>query len=377
MFARLKEEIFSTEEVNTGRQIEFDIAKATFVIFAALVHVTIECVTDEAIDYGMPYFIDTIIGGPIIAPGLMFAMGACMVYGKRKTGDDFIRRGVFLFILGFVLNLCRYTIPFTINYLLTGDSTTYFDRIIYFTFNNDILQLAGMVMFTLGIFVKVGLKDSTIALIAIASSIFATLVNGVDFGSDALNIFMGYFVGAVDKSENVLSFFVFMNWLPMSTFGYIYGKKLRYMKNKDLFYKIVSPICLAICAIYYYYGISRETFMFAHGEYDYYHIATVDVFVCILTAFALDGIYYLVGEHLPQKAVKVIQGLGEDMPAFYFIHWVLIGICIYIVIEPIRRSPVLPGWAIFLLSTAIMVVARMLADIWNNKLKKWIFKGKK
>ncbi len=369
MLTRLKNEIFSTEEVNCGRQIEFDMAKLVFVLCVAIIHVTIECVGDVAIDYGVPYFLDTIMGGPISSPDLMFIMGACMVYGKRKDGTYFIHRGILLFVMGFVLNLCRYTIPFTISYLMTGDSATYFDRIIFYTFNNDIFQCAGMVMFTLGIFIKLGLKDTAIIIIAFASSIFGTLVDGVDFGSDALNIFFGYFTGTVDSTSTVMSFFVFCNWLPMASCGYVFGKRLRYMKNKDLFYRIVTPVCLLIMAAYYYYGISNETVMFAHGEYDFYHIHTIDVIICLVTVFALHGVYYFIGKRLPEKLVLLINRIGVDMSAFYFIHWVLIAIIIYLVIFPIRRSTLLPAWAIGLLALAVTLAALFLADLWVNKLK--------
>ena len=40
----LKNRIFSEKEVNTGRQVEMDIAKVVFVIFVAMVHCTIDCV---------------------------------------------------------------------------------------------------------------------------------------------------------------------------------------------------------------------------------------------------------------------------------------------------------------------------------------------
>ena len=39
----IRDRIFATEEVNTGRQVEFDIAKVVFVIFVAMVHCSIEC----------------------------------------------------------------------------------------------------------------------------------------------------------------------------------------------------------------------------------------------------------------------------------------------------------------------------------------------
>ena len=139
----LKNRIFSEKEVNTGRQVEMDIAKVVFVIFVAMVHCTIDCVPEEALNSGLPYIFDTVIGGPMIAPGLMFSMGACLVYGRKKKWNDIVRRGVQIFLLGFLLNLCRYTIPDLIGYAISGDRDMFLSSIIYQTFNNDIFQLAG------------------------------------------------------------------------------------------------------------------------------------------------------------------------------------------------------------------------------------------
>ena len=76
-----KSRIFSEKEVNTGRQMEMGIAKVVFVIFVAMVHCTIDCVPEESLSSGLPCFFDSVIGEHMIAPGLIFSMGACLAYG--------------------------------------------------------------------------------------------------------------------------------------------------------------------------------------------------------------------------------------------------------------------------------------------------------
>ena len=124
-------QIFAKENVNSGRQMEIDLAKVVFVLMVAAVHITIDCVPEEALSTGLPYVFDSVIGGPMIAPGLMFAMGACLVYSRRQEWKDIFHRGIFIFILGFVLNLCRYTIPDLIGYTISGDAERYLDPILY------------------------------------------------------------------------------------------------------------------------------------------------------------------------------------------------------------------------------------------------------
>ena len=65
---KLKDRIFSSEEVNVTRQWELDLARAFITFCLALIHVIIECTTDEGLCSGIPYLFDTIIGGPLGAP---------------------------------------------------------------------------------------------------------------------------------------------------------------------------------------------------------------------------------------------------------------------------------------------------------------------
>ena len=169
-------QIFAKENVNSGRQMEIDLAKVVFVLMVAAVHITIDCVPEEALSTGLPYVFDSVIGGPMIAPGLMFAMGACLVYSRRQGWKDIFHRGIFIFILGFVLNLCRYTIPDLIGYAISGDTERYLDPILYQTFNNDIFQFAGLALMTIALFLKLKLKDGAMVGIALLCSIIGTLV---------------------------------------------------------------------------------------------------------------------------------------------------------------------------------------------------------
>ena len=92
-------QIFAKENVNSGRQMEIDLAKVVFVLMVAAVHITIDCVPEEALSTGLPYVFDSVIGGPMIAPGLMFAMGACLVTVGDRGGRIFsTEEFLFLFL---------------------------------------------------------------------------------------------------------------------------------------------------------------------------------------------------------------------------------------------------------------------------------------
>lgn len=366
----IRDRIFATEEVNTGRQVEFDIAKVVFVIFVAMVHCSIECTLGGDLSHGFPYLFDSVIGGPMIAPGLMFVMGVCIMYSRNHQWQDVMKRGNFLFFLGFLLNLCRYTIPDLIGFFITGDYERYMEPIVYQTLNNDIFQLAGMAMITIGLFIKWKLPDWGMLLIAFSCSVIGTLCNGLDVGNPAGNIFLGYFLGTEDAQGKVLSYFVYLNWLIVPVSGYVFGKKMRKVKDKALLYRCISPLCFLIIIPYYAVGISRRLGMFGDGENCYYHVTTPDVLVCILTALGMLGIYYWIGSRLSEKAIRVVGQIGKDMTAFYFIHWILVAGSVHLGLYIIRGTQELSqGWVLWL-ALVITFVSLALADLWSRKIWK-------
>lgn len=367
-------QIFAKENVNSGRQMEIDLAKVVFVLMVAAVHITIDCVPEEALSTGLPYVFDSVIGGPMIAPGLMFAMGACLVYSRRQGWKDIFHRGIFIFILGFVLNLCRYTIPDLIGYAISGDTERYLDPILYQTFNNDIFQFAGLALMTIALFLKLKLKDGVMVGIALLGSMAGTLLNGVDVGSVPGNMILGYFIGVEDAAGKVLSYFVYLNWLIMPVSGYVFGKLLKRMKDKDLFYRMAVPVCLLVAVPYYVLHIRNRIGMFGLGESCYYHVTTPDVLICLVTAIGMYGIYYFIGKHLPQKAVAAAYRIGADMTAFYFIHWLFVAGIVYLGLYLIRGTQILPMPGILLLALLVTVVSLVLADLWMHKWKKAVFR---
>lgn len=306
----------------------------------------------------------------MIAPGLMFVMGVCIMYSRKHQWQDVMKRGIFLFLLGFLLNLCRYTIPDLIGFFITGDYERYMEPIVYQTLNNDIFQLAGMALVTIGLFIKWKLPDWGMLLIAFSCSVIGTLCNGLDVGNPAGNIFLGYFLGTEDAQGKVLSYFVYLNWLIVPVSGYVFGKKMRKVKDKALLYRCISPLCFLIIIPYYAVGISRRLGMFGDGENCYYHVTTPDVLVCILTALGMLGIYYWIGSRLSEKAIRVVGQIGKDMTAFYFIHWILVAGSVHLGLYIIRGTQELSqGWVLWL-ALVITFVSLALADLWSRKIWK-------
>ena len=123
-------ELFADEPVNTGRQPEIDLCRAVVVFFLATIHCFVECSTDEQLWQKLPYFFDSVLGGPWAAPMFIFTMGLAISYSRHNSPRYPVYaagRGVRILLAGLSLNVCRYLIPSLVGWLISGDSEFYLD----------------------------------------------------------------------------------------------------------------------------------------------------------------------------------------------------------------------------------------------------------
>ncbi|MBD5139790.1 MAG: acyltransferase [Ruminococcus sp.] len=353
----LREKIFSNETVNSGRQPELDLAKAVLIFCLALVHCVIECTPEEQLAHGLPFFFDSVIGGPLGAPMFMFAMGFGMVYTKRHEPGDYVRRGIRIGITGYVLNLCRFLVPFLAGYLLTGDIEKYIKPLPYRVLGNDMLQFAALAMVMIALFVRLHLSNAAMLLICLGMSAVGTFLKGVDAGSPAGNIFLGYLIGTEDSAGAVFSDFPLLNWLIVPVSGYVFGGLLLHVKNKDLFYGILSTAGILVCMAYFPPAIRGGRGMFGEGQNCYYHIATTDVLVSIAAAVGILGIYHVIAPHLPRRVLGCVTEISRNINAVYCIHWVFVMWITNVMFYILRGTQELPVPVTLLLGIGISIVS--------------------
>lgn len=363
------------KKMQPGRLLEVDSIKMVFVLIVILIHTTIECTSDEGLCSGFPYLVDTVIGGPLAAPPLMFCMGICILYSRKKEAKVIFRRGLGLFGMGFMLNICRYTIPYLIGYGITRDYAKYIDPIWYRTFCNDIFQFAGLALCIIAILIHLQISDLEMFLFALACSVLGTCLNGTDVGNPLGNIALGYLIGTEDAAGKVFSDFVLLNWLIVPVCGYLFGKRLKHATDKAAFYRRISPACIVISVIYFIVGIKGSLGMFGEGENCYYHIVTWDALACVVTAVGLLGIHYAIDYRLPDVLMQKISHIGQLMTKVYCIHWVLLVYIVNLGMYMIRGTQELAFGKVVLLSILIMVLSLLLADLWSQRGKENWRKG--
>ena len=373
----MENKIFSTEVVNRERQNELDFAKAMMLFFLALIHCTIACTPEPQLAHGIPYLFDTIIGGPFSAPMYMFAMGIGMAYTSHNSPYDFFRRGIKIEIFGYILNICRFLIPSLVGYWITNDYSQYISPLLYRFFGNDIMQFAGLAMLVVALFIKLRMPDWLMLLICLGMSLAGTYWNGTDVGNPLGNIFLGYIIGTEDAAGQVLSDFPLMNWLIIPVSGYIFGKKLLYVKNRAGFYRTFSSIGLLIVIVYFPIGIVNGFGMFGEGENCYYHLITLDAIACLALTIGMLGIYFALVKYLPEKIMACVGEISRNINVIYCVHWVIISISVNVILYIMRGTQTLPVPLTLVLGTGISVISIVIAHFWSSKREKQMFRGHK
>ena len=363
---RIRDKIFSDNEINVGRQKELDLARAFIIFCLALIHVAIECSSDEALTSGIPYLFDTVIGGPFSAPMYMFVMGIGMVYTTKNTPYKHFVRGLKIFILGYLLNVCRFVIPYSIGYAITGEYATYIEPLIYKALGNDILIFGGIAMMVMALFIKLKLSNVVMLIIATIMCAFGTLLNGVDIGSPMGNIFLGYLIGTEDAAGMVLSDFPLLNWMMFPVCGYVFGSVLKKVKDKKLFYLTFSVPAIIIAIMYFTYGIYFEKGMFGEGQNCYYHMIFSDVLASLLLTIGLIGVYYGLLKVIPKWIESIAVSISGNITSVYCIHWVLVSFVVNVWMYIVRGTTLLTSWQIVALGSAISIASIVIAHYFRK-----------
>ena len=360
------EGILAERPVNTGRQLDVDIAKAEMVIMLPFIHCIIECISDEGLCSGIPYLFDTIIGGPFSGPMYLFAMGIGLVYSRKTTPGLQLKRGLILLGIFYLSNTCRFLIPYLIGYKISGDREQFIDPLFYRWLGNDVLLFAALAIITIAFFRYLGLSEKAMLGIAAAMTVTSSLIGDVDTHSMFGNIFLGYFIGTDDATGLVISDFPLMTWLIMPVAGMVFGRVLMRVKNKRAFYRIISPLPLIIALAYFPIGIHFGWGMFGEGQNCYYHMKIWDVCICLCLDIGMLGVWYSMSRRLWIGAKEFFTEVSANITAIYCIHWVFVRSITNVILYIINGTQLLPLWETMLLSLAILIVSLIMAHYYKS-----------
>ena len=353
---------FTTEEVNIDRQDEFDIARTFSIIGMIITH----CYESSQYDMssGFAYWVVIFMGSFLGAPLFMFYMGAAIRYSRNVTAEYLAKRGLRIFIGGYLFNILRRIIPlFALGIWEHGRYPLWYYVLLFSA--ADILQFAGLALMTIALVKKCHIPDVVLVIYGVICSIIGSLTCGVDFGNRTVNALMGVLIGTkLDGASG--GPFSYAHYFIFVALGYVYGKYWKRLSDKDGFYKHISPICAVVGII----GVIIELYfkVGAIGSHDleaYYYMDLPNVLLCCVLAMAMAGVYYWLHRICGQKFHNFCRIMSSNIAIVYVVHFTLLRWILYTVV--INIMGVEPTQLIILTSATILTIISFYTAKWLRK----------
>lgn len=310
--------LFSNQNVNSGRQIEWDFAKVFAIVLMICTHYFAFCSFGN-LDYGKvteAMFILTQSSAPIF----MFAMGVGMVYTRHSSPKEFIIRGIKLLCLGLIVNIMYFLSNYGAGVPLEYSSLSFIA--------NDILQFAGFSFILMGIFKKFNLRTVQIFVISIGFSLVASYFTDFTFSNMYLNQFLGNFIET--QGQNIVSCFPLLNWFLVPTCGMIFGEDLIRCNDKDELYKrIIKPSGVLTLIMFIVGFITLEGMFSTTGgtvpeKLEYLHASLPDVIILIIITLFVASAFYFLSKKSSPKLINFVERTSREITVIYIIQWALI-----------------------------------------------------
>lgn len=341
------------EAPSVSRVNAFDLARGLAVIFMIMIHVLNFYGTPEVQTGTFGTTLQTLVDWPS-ASVFVFIMGILIpLSGKNDLATGF-KRAIKLFILGYVLNLFRSTIPMWLSIqmgLVSYEELGGYTPTSEF-FVGDIFQYAGLTyaVCTLLRFYISDVRIWTLTAIAIIFCSPLTWDTSINWGFS--NEFFKLLWG--DYTQG--SVFPLFPWLSYCIGGMVLGQLFKNTKDQSQFFKTTLFTGIALILI-------GSALLFSNPDYHAPHhlrggpglIITITGFVLIWLCFCRQ----LVERIKANRAFELFYLWGQNVTAIFIIHWLLIGWGHMLV-----GSMMLDNEATILSMAIIMLLSHFLLKAW-------------
>lgn len=314
--------LFGKSDVNIKRQFEFDVEKSLDILVMICLHCFQELSIPSAKMDGTAFHYGSVILKCFFsATNFMMCMGVGIAYSRNTAPEHFIKRGCFLFFLGYLLDFGGFGIPYIVLHLLGRLSLP---KVIVRLLRAEIFSFAGLTLMLFGFLKKYKFSDVAIFVIALVMSLVGSCFRYIDMGHYAINCLAGLFFGTYDPNYSyAIASFPLLNWFIVVTIGYLYGKLLRRCTDLNRYYAIAIPASALITFLYMAIIIPSSQEVVKGCLAQYYQMSTFTVFIHFFGLIFLTGIFHFLSKPF-SAARKIITALSQNVALIYYLQWTII-----------------------------------------------------
>jgi uncharacterized membrane protein len=316
-----------TATKQNNRLLSIDLARGLAVFFMISVH-TLEVFANQEVKNSVFGQIIAFLGGPPAAPVFMTLMGFSFIYSSKSELKPKLLRGFKIFLSGYVLNVLRGVIPFSLASYLNMDVVKTFpiDKLNEYTILTtvDILQFAGIALMIMSIIQALNINKYLILVSAFLISMISPFLWGIKIDLPIIDQVIELFWGdqPIEFSfiANKIAFPVFP-WLTFPLLGMFLGETVKNSTDTNRIFNYIGLSGIFVLAI----GVAISFTNYQYHFNDYYHSRQgAMLFMC---GFVMGWLYLtkLVIDNIPTNSFfDLLFQWSKGVTNIYFIQWIII-----------------------------------------------------
>jgi uncharacterized membrane protein len=310
-----------------NRLLSIDLARGLAVFFMIAVH-TLEVFASEEVKNSVFGQIIEFFGGPPAAPVFMTLMGFSFIYSRKSEFKPRLLRGFKIFLSGYILNIIRGVVPFTLSTYLKMDivESLPLEKLNGYTILTivDILQFAGIALMVIALIQEFKINKYVILFAAFLISMLSPFLWGFTLNIPGIDQIFELLWGdqpiGFSFIDNKIAFPVFP-WLSFPLLGMFLGETMKNSKDQSVTFKYFGIIGILVLVIGVAISYSNVDYHFN----DYYHSRQgAMLFMCGFVVFWL-YINKLILDKVPQnKFFDLLFKWSNGVTNIYFAQWIII-----------------------------------------------------
>lgn len=352
-------EVFQKKEVNITRQLNLDLLKVVATIAMILCHVVMQFGKYiNGYDDAAAYIFSVVILGSYVAVAhaFMFCMGIGIMYSRKNSSKELLKRGLSLYIVAYILNFFRYTVYLIVEGLVVG---TFREGFWYSLYIQDIFHFAGLAMMTTALLRKLKFNSFQIYLVSLIMSVLGSVIAFSSTGVTAWDVIFGsFFITTVTEAH-----FALFNWYVFVAFGMVFGDIIRRVQNLDKFYKYTTIVSGVIMVVYIILT-KKSGYFFLTKNNHYYAVSIPEAIGFISIDLFIASICYFIQKYVNETKMTIFSNISKNVNSIYVIHWCIIGLMESVLCSSL--GIVFPYWILFVFGAIITIVSYVLSMLWNN-----------
>jgi len=312
---------------HNNRLLSIDLARGLAVFFMIAVH-TLEVFASEEVISSVFGQIIEFFGGPPAAPVFMTLMGFSFMYSRKSELKPRLLRGFKIFLSGYILNILRGVIPFTLSTRLKMDIAKTFplEKLNEYTILTivDILQFAGIALVIMALIQEFKINKYIILFTAFMISMLSPFLWGLNLNIPVIDQIFELFWGSqpIEFSfiDNKIAFPVFP-WLSFPLLGMFLGESMKNSIDQSMTFKYYGIIGILVLVL----GIAISYSNVDYHFNDYYHSRQGGMlFMCGFVVFWIYITNVAIDKLPTNKLFELLFKWSKGVTNIYFAQWIII-----------------------------------------------------